>query len=88
MNSLVSPVGVAFDGDRMSVELSDGRVLSVPLAWFPKLVNATRGQLENFELSPRGLHWEDLDEDVSVAGLLAGRGDETTTGKARRYLEI
>jgi hypothetical protein len=68
---------VSFDDDNMWVELSDGRTLGVPLAWFPHLVGATREQLEDYELSPLGLHWEDLDEDISVAGLLAGRGDQT-----------
>ena len=72
----------------MSVELSDGRTLGVPLAWFPRLSHASREQLEKCELSPYGLHWEDLDEDISVAGLLAGRGDETRKGKARRYLQV
>jgi hypothetical protein len=61
----------------MNVELSDGRTLGVPLTWFPRLLQASRQQLENCELSPYGLHWEDLDEDISVAGLLAGRGDQT-----------
>ena len=76
-SSLISPVGLSFDKDRMNVELSDGRTLGVPLTWFPRLMHATREQLENFELSPYGLHWEELDEDISVAGLLAGRGDQT-----------
>lgn len=87
-NSSISPVSVSFDDNRMLVELSDGRTLGVPLAWFPRLLDATREQLENYELSPCGLHWEELDEDISVAGLLAGRGDETRKGKARRYLEV
>ena len=85
---LVSPVSVSFDKDRMDVALSDGRTIGVPLTWFPRLLDATREQLENCELSPCGLHWEELDEDVSVAGLLAGRGDETKLGKARRYLGV
>lgn len=59
------------------MELSDGRTIGVPLTWFPHLLHATREQLENCELSPYGLHWEELDEDISVAGLLAGRGDQT-----------
>lgn len=88
MNTLISPISVSFDATRMSVELSDGRAISVPLTSFPRLRNATRAQLENCELSPCGLHWEELDEDISVEGLLAGRGDETKSGKARRYLEI
>jgi hypothetical protein len=70
-------VGVTFDDDRMIVELSDGRTLGVPLAWFPRLSQASREQLESYELSPFGLHWEALDEDISIAGLLAGRGDQT-----------
>jgi hypothetical protein len=66
-----------FDDDSMWVELSDGRVLGVPLAWFPRLLHATPAQREKFEISREGLHWDELDEDISVAGLLAGRGDQT-----------
>jgi hypothetical protein len=61
----------------MWVALSDGRTLGVPLAWFPRLLNATSAERERVELSRVGLHWEDLDEDISVAGLLAGLGDVT-----------
>jgi hypothetical protein len=70
-------MSVTFDEDAMWVVLSDGRTLGVPLAWFPRLLHATREQRENYELSPRGLHWEVIDEDISIAGLLAGRGDQT-----------
>jgi hypothetical protein len=61
----------------MWVDLSDGRTLGVPLAWFPRLLAATPDERERVELSRTGLHWEALDEDISVAGLLAGRGDMT-----------
>jgi uncharacterized protein DUF2442 len=61
----------------MWVELSDGRTLGVPLVWFPRLLHATTAKRANVELSRVGLHWEELDEDISVAGLLAGRGDVT-----------
>jgi hypothetical protein len=61
----------------MWVELSDGRTLGVPLAWFPRLLRATAEQRAACRLSSRGLHWEELDEDISVAGLLAGNGDQT-----------
>ena len=47
-------------------------MIAVPLAWFPRLMRATPEQRANVELSPRGLHWQALDEDISVAGLLAG----------------
>jgi hypothetical protein len=84
MSTLIEPVGITFSNDKMIVELSDGRTLGVPLEWFPRLLDATLAQRENYELSPYGLHWEELDEDISLTGLLAGRGDETKTGRARR----
>lgn len=68
---------VRFDGDSMWVHLDDGRVLSVPLAWFPRLLAAAPEQRAQFELSPCGIHWEALDEDISIDGLLAGQADPT-----------
>lgn len=80
----VSAEKVAFDEDAMWVSLSDGRTIGVPLAWFPRLLHASREEREAVELSPFGLHWEALDEDVSVAGLLAGRpGRNWTSGVGR-----
>jgi hypothetical protein len=73
----ISPTAVRFDENTMWVDLSDGRTLGVPLAWFPRLLNATPSQRQRVELSRLGLHWEELDEDISVAGLLAGRSDMT-----------
>jgi hypothetical protein len=66
-----------FDDYTMWVELQDGRTLGVPLAWFPRLLHATPEQRMHFEISAGGLHWDALDEDISVEGLLAGRGDMT-----------
>jgi hypothetical protein len=77
MNSSVRAVSVRFDQDNIWVELSDGRTLGVPLAWFPRLLRATREQQEACRLGGPGLHWEALDEDVSITGLLAGYGDQT-----------
>jgi hypothetical protein len=68
----------------MWVELSDGRILGVPLAWFPKLLRATMGQRQQVTVTTRGLHWEELDEDLSIEGLLAGRGDQTRPGSKVR----
>ena len=73
----ISPTAVRFDEDTMWVDLTDGRTLGVPLAWFPRLLHATPAERERVELSRVGLHWEEIDEDISVAGLLAGRGDMT-----------
>lgn len=69
---------VTFTNDTFRVLLDDGRELSIPLAWFPRLLHATLEQRQQWELIGlgEGLHWEDIDEDISVAGLLAGRGDQ------------
>lgn len=72
-----SAKAVHFDEDSMWVDLDDGRRMAVPLAWFPRLLAATPEQRAQFELSPRGIHWEALDEDISIDGLLAGHGDRT-----------
>jgi hypothetical protein len=77
MNSLPKASAVRFDEDSMWVTLMDGRVLGVPLAWFPRLLHARPSQRMACEISPRGLHWDELDEDISIEGLLAGLGDQT-----------
>jgi hypothetical protein len=65
---------VEFDDEMMRVSLTDGRVISVPLIWFPILVNATPEQRSRCEIGGGGssLHWPEIDEDLSVAGLMAG----------------
>lgn len=72
-----SAEAVRFDDDSMWIHLDDGRVIAVPLAWFPRLLAATPEQRAQFELGPRGIHWEALDEDISIDGLLADHGDLT-----------
>ena len=61
--------------DTLSVNLSDGRTIAVPLAWFPRLLHASQRERNNWRLIGRGegIHWEDLDEDISAEGLLTGR---------------
>jgi hypothetical protein len=77
----ISATSVRFDEDTMWVALTDGRTLGVPLAWFPRLLRATLAEREQVEISRVGLHWEALDEDISIAGLLAGRGDATKSAE-------
>lgn len=79
MNSSARATRVHFDQDSMWVDLSDGRIVGVPLAWFPRLLRATAEQREQVRITSRGLHWDALDEDISVAGLLAGEGDQTSS---------
>jgi len=68
----VLATGIRFDADRMYVQLSDGREIAVPLEWFPGLRNASDKQRNNWRLIGKGvgIHWNDLDEDLSVEGLL------------------
>jgi hypothetical protein len=75
----ISARALRFDDSTMWVELTDGRTLGVPLAWFPRLLAASPAQRESFELSGggTGFHWPAIDEDISLSGLLAGRGDQT-----------
>jgi hypothetical protein len=65
---------VSFDSDSLSVALMDGRTIIVPLAWYPRLLHATHEQLANWKLAGGGygIHWPDLDEDLSTEGLLRG----------------
>ena len=72
-----TPVAVRFDDTRFWVEIADGRVLGVPIAWFPRLVAGSPEARLEFELSSRGIHWDGLDEDISVEGMLLGFGDMT-----------
>ncbi|UUL81832.1 MULTISPECIES: DUF2442 domain-containing protein [Sphingomonas] len=75
MSISVQATKVEFDDDQMWVHLSDGRTLGVPLAWYPRLLNALPADRAKAWISPSGLHWDEIDEDISIAGLLAGRGD-------------
>ncbi|MBA2378402.1 MAG: DUF2442 domain-containing protein [Blastocatellia bacterium] len=82
MNTLTNePLATAatFDDDNMLVQLSDGRQLGVPLAYFPRLAAASPVQRKSYLISGggAGLHWDELDEDISVPALLAGRMDQT-----------
>jgi hypothetical protein len=81
MATSVKATAVRFDDDQMWVDLDDGRTLGVPLAWFPRLLHGSPEARGRVHISPSGLHWDELDEDISVAGLLAGRGDVTKTPK-------
>ena len=75
LKSTPRAVWAACSDDELRVSLSDGRWLSVPLAWFPRLAHASASARSNYELlgEGQGIHWPDIDEDISVAGLLAGQ---------------
>ncbi len=66
--------GVSVDADALSVALMDGRTITVPLAWYPRLANATQAQRNRWEIAGGGwgIHWPEIDEDLSTEGLLRG----------------
>jgi len=72
-------INVWFDENNLWVLLSDGRQLSIPLTYFPRLLNASKEQRDKYIISGggTGIHWDDIDEDISVNGLLLGIGDRT-----------
>jgi hypothetical protein len=79
---------VSVTEDALSVDLSDGRSVSVPLAWYPRLLHGTKAERERWRLIGRGegIHWEDLDEDISVESLLAGRRSGETQESLKKWL--
>ncbi len=95
MNSLVVEVQEArarhieVKEETLTVELVDGRVISVPLAWYPRLWYGTSEERAHFEIIGDGtiIHWPDLDEDLSVSGILAGRRSRETPESLKKWLE-
>ncbi len=75
--------------DTLSVDLSDGRTISVPLAWFPRLVHATAEERSSWRLIGKGhgIHWEDIDEDISIEGLLAGKPSGESQASFKKWLK-
>ncbi len=84
-----SAIGLGITDEALTVELSDGRTISVPLAWYPRLLHATPKERSNWRLigKGQGIHWADLDEDISVEGLLAGRHSGESQASFKRWLE-
>lgn len=75
--------------DTLHVDLSDGRTISVPLAWYPRLTYASRAEQNNWRLIGKGfgIHWEDLDEDISVEGLLIGKPSGESQKSFKEWLK-
>jgi len=80
---------LTFTDDSFIVFLNDGRSISVPLTWYPRLLHAKRCELENFEFigDGEGIHWIDLDEDISVEGILSGRRSGESQKSFEKWLE-
>jgi hypothetical protein len=80
--------GLSVSDDALVVDLADGRTITAPLAWFPRLAHGTPTERANWRLigGGEGIHWPDLDEDISVESLLAGRRSGETQESLRRWL--
>ncbi len=80
---------VSVSEDALVVDLADGRTITAPVAWFPRLAHGTPAERANWRLigSGEGIHWPDLDEDISVESLLAGRRSGETQESLRRWLQ-
>jgi Protein of unknown function (DUF2442) len=81
--------GVTASDEALIVDLTDARTITVPLAWFPRLVHGTPANRANWRIigGGAGIHWPDLDEDISVESLLAGRRSGETQASLRRWLQ-
>ena len=84
----VFALAVVFSENSMTVILDDGRSISAPLAWYPRLLAGTPAERENYELigDGEGIHWSDLDEDISVEGILAGRRSAESASSLGRWM--
>jgi hypothetical protein len=82
MYFLPEPVSVGFTDETISATLEDGRTITVPISWYPRLLNATPAQRLDYELSPSGIHWDEIDEDISIEGMLIGRNQSSASRKA------
>jgi hypothetical protein len=82
-------MGVRFDSDSLIVDLEDGRTISIPLVWYPRLFHATSQERENFRLigSGEGIHWPDLDEDISIEHLILGIPSGESQASLQKWLE-
>jgi hypothetical protein len=79
---------VCFSENSMTVQLDDGRALSIPLTWYPRLLHGTPHEREKYELigEGEGIHWPDLNEDISVEGLIAGKRSYESDASLNRWL--
>jgi hypothetical protein len=81
-------LNVSLTDDTLSVDLNDGRSISVPIAWFPRLLHSNEQERNNWRLIGRGqgIHWEDIDEDISIEGLIAGRPSGESQESFKKWL--
>jgi hypothetical protein len=85
----VKAIEVSITEDNLVVELEDGRILSIPLTWYPRLWHGTMEERQNWRMigDGMGIHWPELDEDISIEGLILGRRSGESQRSLNRWLE-
>jgi hypothetical protein len=88
-HQLTKGVGITVTDDALVVDLADGRTISLPLVWYPRLWYGTAQERGNWEWigENEGIHWPDLDEDISIEGVVAGRRSAESQSSLKRWLE-
>lgn len=86
---LARAISVSVSDDTLSVDLEDGRTISVPIGWYPRLAHGTQAERAKFQITGAGygIHWPDLDEDIGVEGLLLGRKSTESPASFERWLK-
>jgi hypothetical protein len=84
---IIPAAAVRVTDDALIVDLEDGRQISAPLVWYPRLLHGTPRERSNFEIGHYGIHWPDLDEDISIKGLLLGNKSGESQKSLNRWLE-
>jgi hypothetical protein len=82
----IHATAVKVTDDSVIVDLDDGRTISTPIVWYPRLLHGTPAERNNAEITPLGVHWPDLNEDLSIAGMLAGRKSGEGGASLQRWL--
>ena len=87
--ALPRAINVTVTEDTLSVDLEDGRTISVPIGWYPRLAHGTPAERDHFQVSGAGygIHWPDLDEDIGVEGLLSGKGSTESPASFELWLQ-
>src|SRR5437764_14282562 len=87
--TLARVLNVAVTDDTLSVDLEDGRTISVPIGWYPRLAHGTDAERSNFKISGAGygVHWPDLDEDIGIEGVLLGNRSLESPASFERWLK-
>ena len=88
--TLARVLNVEVTDDTLSVDLEDGRTVSVPIGWYPRLAHGTDEERSNFKISGagNGVHWPDLDEDIGVEGMLLGKRSSESHSSFERWLKL